>query len=112
MQEEPVAINRTKVELKRNRELAWESDKHYQSYQSGIETGKFGKDVGETFSINRTKVELKLQEKEKLTQKVAAINRTKVELKLSCAISTGSGVSYQSYQSGIETYKNKDTKIS
>ena len=97
----------------------------YQSYQSGIETlpSAFTNVLCET--INRTKVELKLNGTEarelfiilsivpkwnwnKCTvlpfSNFIAINRTKVELKLFFAwLDKRRGELYQSYQSGIET---------
>ena len=67
-------------------------DNHYQSYQSGIETGIYKCFTCEYGATNRTKVELKLKSEEFL---MVLFNR------------------YQSYQSGIETWLiHQDTAIS
>ena len=54
----------------------------YQSYQSGIETGVDAVATLQNVTINRTKVELKLESLVCFCNGQRAINRTKVELKL------------------------------
>ena len=100
-----LAPNRTKLELKLDSsyflELVFSSS---QSHQAGIETTNNFYTVDNSWTPNRTKLELKRVFSSRYPKGLFSPNRTKLELKLKKSIiEAPQAISSQSHQAGIET---------